>query len=489
MDNSATNGAIIAAAKRAVPQLESDRDLRVKFKAHPLQVLEDFGAPVAELRPAIRSDLENYLRNVDFYASASSCWVCEITVGGAIILIGGAAVVVAAAAIAITAPEAPIIIAIAAAVGLESATVAGILGTLASAAVGGAFTMLGLFISAICEALGSCDSSDSPTDPAISNWIGDVQIDVGAGSSQTQLRTNMIPSAAVSSATLYLSYVNQTDNALHLAQISPSDVPTSWSDALVGSQATTPQSAPSIACFNGSVYVLYVTGGGIIVQSFSGSWSSPVTVLSSGANPHVGLSATVFNNKLFVIYASSENELYFTSSADGINWSAGSSILPTKNPLKTAEAPASTVFNNRLYVIYTNKEDDHKIYFTSYNGTLWTASAKVKIQGGGSVQSEIGLSATTFDGKLYLFHRSEHHNYLYWITYDGAKWVGNVKILVPDLTESDKGGKMTLTTTVGFSTASMPPPASATGPDGEYTGRLFLIYVSNVDGTLHATLE
>src|SRR6476469_7741199 len=82
-------------------QQEEDADLEVRFKAHPLMVLKEFGAPVEAIPKHVRGDLYDHLSKADLLGSAKCTW-CKIGLESALVIVGG----VAACAVAILlAPE------------------------------------------------------------------------------------------------------------------------------------------------------------------------------------------------------------------------------------------------------------------------------------------------------------------------------------------------------------------------------------------------
>jgi hypothetical protein len=151
----------VESSKRMTQALADDRtgDLHVRFKAHPLLVLKENGAPVQELNPAQRAELEQRLGQADLLI-ASSCYGCKIGLEVALITVGGIA---ACAVTILLAPEAlataPFIVAAAAWAGIEAATAATIfLATIATVGAA-ALAVFNSFIEAICEKIGSCQPS------------------------------------------------------------------------------------------------------------------------------------------------------------------------------------------------------------------------------------------------------------------------------------------------------------------------------------------
>lgn len=135
---------------------DQTHDLHVRFKAHPLQVLMEFDAPINQLHKGIRAELESRLRQVDML-EASSCLGCKIGLEVALAVVGG----VAACAIAILlAPEvlvaSPFIIAVATFFSIEAATVATIfLGVIATFGTVAAIVFTE-FVETMCEKMGAC---------------------------------------------------------------------------------------------------------------------------------------------------------------------------------------------------------------------------------------------------------------------------------------------------------------------------------------------
>jgi hypothetical protein len=148
----------VESSKRMAQALADDRtgDLHVRFKAHPLLVLKEHGAPVQELNPAQRTELEQRLGQADLMV-ASSCYGCKIGLEVALVVVGG----VAACAVAILlAPEAlaasAFILAVVEATALAAETCVTIFLTTIATVGTVAAVVFTNFIEAICEEIGSC---------------------------------------------------------------------------------------------------------------------------------------------------------------------------------------------------------------------------------------------------------------------------------------------------------------------------------------------
>jgi hypothetical protein len=70
---------------------------------------------------------------------------------------------------------------------------------------------------------------------------------------------------------------------------------------------------------------------------------------------------------LFWVANNGSNRIYYGYTRDGNNWGAGGTINSTDS---TPQTPAACVFQNKLFLFWTANDSGHFIYFSSYAGSL-----------------------------------------------------------------------------------------------------------------------
>jgi hypothetical protein len=104
-----------------------------------------------------------------------------------------------------------------------------------------------------------------------------------------------------------------------------------------------------------------------------------------------------FNGRLYMAWIDphANNELTITSTADGINFAAGTHPLGSGN---SNSAPALAVFNGRLWLAWTGTDSNSTLNLSSSaNGTTFTQAAQPL----GRNNSPDGPALTVFNGRLY----------------------------------------------------------------------------------------
>lgn len=202
--------------------------------------------------------------------------------------------------------------------------------------------------------------------------------------------------------------------------------------------------APSAVVFKNMLYLFWKANHPSNPIYFSASsdgvsWSSghPVNAVDfSPASP----AAAVFLNRLCLFWKANDSShaVLYSSSADGTSWPAGKTINTVD---ATPVAPAATVFKNWLYLfwkanlssaILVNAVSPFAALSAFFAGTPLPSGKRIN----GTASTYDSPAATVFNGKLYLFWRSNdgYNSILYSASSDGVSWPAGRKVNFVDST-------------------------------------------------------
>ncbi len=171
----------------------------------------------------------------------------------------------------------------------------------------------------------------------------------------------------------------------------------------------------------------------------SGAWLAPIEVTNDAANdsywPDIAVDSTGQMHLVFVIYvaANADQEIYYSSSATGLAWSAPSEV--SASSAVTSWGPAIDVDKDDLvHVAWTEGTD---VVYRSYNGVSWSSTLNISNTASNSNAPDI---VTGTDGELLAvwtdYTGSPIHPMSAW--HNGNSWgaSANVAFSVPDRGES-----------------------------------------------------
>ncbi|KAB0520437.1 sialidase family protein [Pseudomonas brassicacearum] len=173
---------------------------------------------------------------------------------------------------------------------------------------------------------------------------------------------------------------------------------------------------PAVQSFKGKVYMFWANDSDSAIYfstSAQGSnWSPPQSIPVSGIVGNV--SATVFQQKLVLTFTD-KNHINTISSVDGITWSNVNPIAVSSD----AATNSPVVYNGKLFVLYS-EEDDHTInYVTSDDGLLWS---KENPGFTANALRVLSLVPVVYNGELLVYYSYDLNNFAV-RSYDrGGQW-------------------------------------------------------------------
>ncbi|HEX4964274.1 MAG TPA: sialidase family protein, partial [Thermoanaerobaculia bacterium] len=203
--------------------------------------------------------------------------------------------------------------------------------------------------------------------------------------------------------------------------------------------------APAAVSFNGSLYFLYKGSGGdsriYVAQPPSGdildgaAWSA--NPLNPGINTSTAPAVAAFNGTLYMLYKGvpGDSNVYIArptanNVGDGAGWSAN-----RLNPgINTSAAPAVATLNSNLYMLYKGSGGDTNVYIASSNapatggdifdGSTWSAT---RLNPG--INTSVAPGVVVFNGVLYMFYKGSGNDTNIYIArstggniLDGSTW-------------------------------------------------------------------
>ncbi|SFB58250.1 hypothetical protein SAMN03159488_05507 [Pseudomonas sp. NFIX10] len=127
---------------------------------------------------------------------------------------------------------------------------------------------------------------------------------------------------------------------------------------------------PAVQSFKGKMYMFWVSDSDTAHIYFSTSaqgnnWSAPQSI--PVANILGNVSVTVFKQKLILTFTD-QAQINSISSEDGMTWSDASPVTASSD----AAYNSPVVYNGQLFVFYCEEDDDTVYYVTSDDGLQWS---------------------------------------------------------------------------------------------------------------------
>jgi hypothetical protein len=200
--------------------------------------------------------------------------------------------------------------------------------------------------------------------------------------------------------------------------------------------------SPCLIEFQGLMYCIYKSrdSNDIYVAWFDGTYwygDKKISELPGNISPKTnhGLSATIYNNTLLLVYKGESSDNLFTAWFDGESWQGNTEIKLQDGSIdpKSNYNPSICVYNERVYLIYK----------AAYNNNLYTAYLDIKKnrwEGDTPISSQPGNinakstrspSSILFNDKMYIIYKGEGTNYLYMAYLDNNIWDGNIRVTIP----------------------------------------------------------
>ncbi|MEV0151651.1 MULTISPECIES: hypothetical protein [unclassified Nonomuraea] len=139
----------------------------------------------------------------------------------------------------------------------------------------------------------------------------------------------------------------------------------------------------------------------------------------SGSGPALA----VFQNKLYCVHrgntgSGGDNYLWWTSTSDGVNWSADQRFPGHL----TDSNPALAVYQNRLYCVHRGNGSSSMWWTSTGDGRNWTPDAQIP-----NAATREGPALAVFNNLLHCVHRGGADTSLWGIAFDGRNWTRDIK--------------------------------------------------------------
>jgi hypothetical protein len=181
---------------------------------------------------------------------------------------------------------------------------------------------------------------------------------------------------------------------------------------------------PALAVYDGLLYAAW--GGasgpaGIWYSAYNGTkWTPQARVPSALSPPYVGPALAAYNGDLYAFWEghSSSTSGVWYSAFNGSTWSAQKKVPSALTQSVYTSHLTLAVYLGSLYVAWMGDASPRHIWYSSFNGTTWTAQHEAP----NGAQGNPALAV--YQGKLYL-------SWLYCVdckvsyeTYNGTSWTG-----------------------------------------------------------------
>ncbi len=262
-----------------------------------------------------------------------------------------------------------------------------------------------------------------------------------------------------------------------------------WSDPWPGNPAIQSPQGPALCEFGGRLYAAWQGRYGtfhdpqtLLYASTDGTnWTEPqqfpITPLPCAFSTHSPALAT-YNGRLYVAYKNSHNgeELYFSSSADGMSWTPRHPILGGRSTV----GPALASYAGRLYAAWkagTETPEDQQLWWSAFDGQNWSTIEDISSGFGG-----VGPGLADYQDSLYAVYKGQQlyqldpvrgpirdGDLLSYLTLTSPSTTWSVDTALPDAARTSPDPLLTPT----LALQSESPPGT-TGPVPVLTGRGFL---------------
>jgi hypothetical protein len=133
----------------------------------------------------------------------------------------------------------------------------------------------------------------------------------------------------------------------------------------------------------------------------------------------------VYNGKLYCIHEGRgySGYLWYTT-FDGTSWSQDQQLTTSGNGnVGTSGSPALAVYNGKLYCIHEGRGHSGYLWYTTFDGTTWTADQQLTTSGNGNVGTSGPPALVAYQDKLLCIHEGRANaGYLWYTVFDGGTW-------------------------------------------------------------------
>jgi hypothetical protein len=209
--------------------------------------------------------------------------------------------------------------------------------------------------------------------------------------------------------------------------------PAAWTDnvRIEGQQS---KATPALAVYRGVIHMVHLgdTSNDLWWStSVDGvTWTANVQI--TGQKSKVAPALAVYNDQLHMVHLGDTSNNIWWSFFDGTTWSTNVIITypdgtTTKNQ-KSKATPALAVHGGLLHMVHLG-DSSNDIWWSMFNGTSWNRKdGSIGDERVTGQQSKSAPALAAFGGKLHMVHLGNSSNDIWWSSYDGNGWWSNTRI-------------------------------------------------------------
>jgi hypothetical protein len=231
------------------------------------------------------------------------------------------------------------------------------------------------------------------------------------------------PALALFNGKLYLAYQGYDSHSTELWYTTYDTMkrPYTWSTTPVHIPDIAMSESPSLAVFDGKLYLAYQGCGTHSSELWYTTTSDGVHWTTATHIPNIGMSGSpslaAFDGKLYLAHhgGGSNSELWYTTTSDGVSWPRDIHI-PN---IGMSASPSLAVFNGKLYCAHRAGDNSGLWYTSTSDGVNWPSDVHIP---------DIAMSGSpalaVCNGSLYAMHQGGGNNGELWYTTtpDGVNW-------------------------------------------------------------------
>jgi Glycine zipper 2TM domain len=254
------------------------------------------------------------------------------------------------------------------------------------------------------------------------NWlIPDVPV-----TQNDHTKTSEGPALAAFNNKFFMTYKGSGSNDLWYNVL---DAATGWlaqDIKITHSGHTKTSAAPSLAVYNGMLYMAYKasSGSNLWYNVFDGTnWlANDIRITQNGhTQSNRGPALAAYNGKLYIAYKGKDSDNLWYNVFDGSNWLPNDIKITKNGHTQSNDSPALAVYNGKLYMAYKGKGSDN-LWYNVFDGTSWLSN-DIRITQSGHTRSDLGPTLAVYNGKLYMVYKGSGSSDLWYNFFDGSNWL------------------------------------------------------------------